>query len=508
MELMTHRCRQLVEKGRAFAQITLDDDLIVKDNRPDVIRVIYTKGEVRLEESKAGNKMLWVTGKLHFSVLYQSDNETRRLDSLEGDLPFQEKIVMDEIGELDEVSVEAALEDLSVGIINSRKLVIRAVISLSAVSYEDREYMITGGILENEDYKEKTEDMEMLRLFENKKDVIRMQKEILLPNARTNIGEILFFQMNFRNQEVNMKEEAMLISMDAQLWVIYRSESTGEYECFETVVPLSGTVGISEHLQNEIHWIRIEPLEMQVESREDYDGESRMLGMEVSFGVDMQLFREENHTLLVDGYALDKELILEKEPFENNVLLMKNLSKIKILEQEKIEPKQERILQICGSGGRLVLDRMQKQDKGVLVEGILFVSVLYNTNDDAMPFASHNSQHPFEQFVEIIDFDQDGIVRPNANIEQLQVNLLDNSEYEVKATIQIGLLATRSQFLMNIARVMEEPLDMDTLQKQPGIIGVLRGEGEEIWDIAKKYHATSENIIEIGDKVLVVKQVR
>jgi hypothetical protein len=210
----------------------------------------------------------------------------------------------------------------------------------------------------------------------------------------------------------------------------------------------------------------------------------------------------------MDAYALDKELILEKEPLENNVLLMKNLSKLRILEQEKIEPKQERILQICGSGGRLVLDRMQKQEKGVLVEGIMFVSVLYNTNEDATPFASHNSQHPFEQFVEITDFDQDAIIRPEATIEQLQVNLLDNSEYEVKATIQISILATSPRYFMNIVRVIEEPLDMEMLQKQPGIIGVLRGEGEEIWDIAKKYHATSENIIEIGDKVLVVKQIQ
>ena len=508
MELKTHICRQLVEKGRAFAQITLDDDVIVKDHKPDVIRVIYTKGEILLEESKAGNKIVWITGKLHFSTLYQSDNEARRLDSLEGDLPFQEKLVMEGVGELDDVSVEAALEDLSVGIINSRKLVIRAVISLSAVSHKDQEYIVTSGISENEDCKEKIEEMETLCLFENKKDVIRMQKEILLPNARTNVGEIIFYQMDFRNQEVNMKEDSALISMDAQLWVIYRSESTGEYECFETVLPLSGTVELSEYAQNEIYWIKILPIEMQLEPREDYDGERRMLGMEVSFGVEMQLYREESHVLLMDAYALDKELILEKEPLENNVLLMKNLSKLRILEQEKIEPKQERILQICGSGGRLVLDRMQKQEKGVLVEGIMFVSVLYNTNEDATPFASHNSQHPFEQFVEITDFDQDAIIRPEATIEQLQVNLLDNSEYEVKATIQISILATSPRYFMNIVRVIEEPLDMEMLQKQPGIIGVLRGEGEEIWDIAKKYHATSENIIEIGDKVLVVKQIQ
>jgi hypothetical protein len=350
--------------------------------------------------------------------------------------------------------------------------------------------------------------MEMLCLFENKKDVIRLQKEILLPNARTNIGEILFYQMDFRNKEVNRKEDSFSISMEAPLLVVYRSESTGEYECFETVVPLSGAVELAEHSPNEIYWMKLLPIEMGLEPREDYDGERRMFGMEVSFRVEIQLYREEGTPLLTDAYALDKELILEKEPMENNVLLMKNLSKVRILDQEKIEAKEEKILQICGTSGRLVVDRIQKQEKGVLVEGILFVSVLYNTNEDALPLASHNSQHAFEQFVEIMDFDEDAMIKTDADIEQLQVNLLDNTEYEVKATIQVGILATRPQYLMNIARVVEEPLDMEALQKQPGIIGVRPTEGEELWDIAKKYHARSENIIEIGDKVLVVKQIQ
>jgi hypothetical protein len=122
--------------------------------------------------------------------------------------------------------------------------------------------------------------------------------------------------------------------------------------------------------------------------------------------------------------------------------------------------------------------------------------------------ASHNSQHAFEQFVEIMDFDEEAMIKTDADIEQWQVNLLDNTEYEVKATIQVGILATRPQYLMNIARVVEEPLDMEALQKQPGIIGVRPTEGDELWDIAKKYHARSENIIEIGDKVLVVKQIQ
>jgi hypothetical protein len=57
-------------------------------------------------------------------------------------------------------------------------------------------------------------------------------------------------------------------------------------------------------------------------------------------------------------------------------------------------------------------------------------------------------------------------------------------------------------------QIEEEPLDMDVLNKQPGMIGYARKEEEELWDIAKKYHANPTDIIEIGDKVLVVKQVK
>ena len=56
--------------------------------------------------------------------------------------------------------------------------------------------------------------------------------------------------------------------------------------------------------------------------------------------------------------------------------------------------------------------------------------------------------------------------------------------------------------------MIETPIDMELLKKQPGMIGCIRRGGEDMWDIAKKYHASTENIIEMGDKVLIIKQVR
>ena len=178
------------------------------------------------------------------------------------------------------------------------------------------------------------------------------------------------------------------------------------------------------------------------------------------------------------------------------------------MEQDRLEPNQERILQICGSSGSITIDHVQKRENGIMVEGVLSVHVLYNTTEDSVPYAHAESQLPIEQFIEIEGVTEDSIIWIDKKIEQLQVNLLDNVEYEIKAIIQIGVFAMAKDYISNITFVEEQPLDMEALQKQPGIIGCVRKEGEELWDIAKKYHATADNIIEIGDKVLVVKQVR
>ncbi|MGN1154975.1 MAG: SPOCS domain-containing protein [Agathobacter sp.] len=495
-------------KADAFAQITIDDDYIIRDNKPDVLRVIYTRGDVMLEDARVGNGNVWITGKLQFKSLYQSDDSGFRLDSVLGEIPFQEKVVLDNAAEMTNISVDVSIEDLSVGIINSRKLMVRAVLNIAVKNMDEAMEYIAKPYPEDRHYQQKTKEIPMIEQVANKQDVVRVQRELLLPNSRTNIGSLLFYQVDFRNQENTLEEDCLKIQMDAQIMVLYRSESTGEYECYETVVPIAGEVEVPGVRGDEFFWAKITPIEITLEPREDYDGEARMLGLDIALSVKLQVYREDKSEILVDAYSLEKELQIERKPVVVQQLLMKNLSKVRLIEQVHLEPNQQRILQICGCSGRITVDRVQKQEEGIQMEGVLAVDVLYNTTDDESVYAHSSSQTPFEQFIEIPGLTENTDVWTEAQIEQLQVNLLDNTEYEIKAILQVCIMALDNQQIDNIANIEELPMDMDALTKQPGMIGYVRKEGEDLWDIAKKYHATAEDIIEIGDKVLVVKQVQ
>ena len=51
MELKKKYIHMSHEKGRAISQITLDDDYNVPESKPDIMRIITSKGTIHLEEA-------------------------------------------------------------------------------------------------------------------------------------------------------------------------------------------------------------------------------------------------------------------------------------------------------------------------------------------------------------------------------------------------------------------------------------------------------------------------
>ena len=136
LELEKVKIHRIQQNGTAVSQITLDDDYNVPDYRPDIMKVLKENGELRFDEVKAANKAVWVKGSLVFHILYRCEQSDGKISCLKGEIPFQEKLNIDGLQENGEVHAAGEIEDLTVGVINSRKLSIRAVVVLRASAEE------------------------------------------------------------------------------------------------------------------------------------------------------------------------------------------------------------------------------------------------------------------------------------------------------------------------------------------------------------------------------------
>ena len=128
MELCKATLHRKQQKGEAVSQITLDDDYNVPDYRPDIVKILKEKGELRFDEVKGENGAVWLKGSLIFKVLYRNDKEEGKISSLRGEIPFQEKLNLDGVMGNEALKVKGEIEDVTIGVINSRKLNVRAVV--------------------------------------------------------------------------------------------------------------------------------------------------------------------------------------------------------------------------------------------------------------------------------------------------------------------------------------------------------------------------------------------
>ena len=129
MELVKKQIRMNRWKNHAATQLTLDDDFIVPDTMDDMEQVILDTGTVQIEAARPQGEKVMVRGKLDFQLLYR--REGGGLQAMGGSIPFEETVNVPGLTDRDSVNVSWELDDLKAGMINSRKINVKALLTLN-----------------------------------------------------------------------------------------------------------------------------------------------------------------------------------------------------------------------------------------------------------------------------------------------------------------------------------------------------------------------------------------
>ena len=197
MELVKKNIRMNRWKNHAATQLTLDDDFIVPDTMDDMEQVILDTGSVQIESSRPQGEKVVIRGKLDFKVLYR--REGGGLQALGGSIPFEETVNVPGLTEHDFVNVTWDLDDLNAGMINSRKINVKALVTLN-VQVEtmfDTEAAVDAASAGNgEDVRALKEELEVAEIAVRKKDTYRVKENLTLPGKSPNLEKILWSEVS------------------------------------------------------------------------------------------------------------------------------------------------------------------------------------------------------------------------------------------------------------------------------------------------------------------------
>ena len=146
----------IYQQGKTIThQFYLDDDYNVPDARSDVGKVILSEGKLKVEELKEVENYIRAAGTLAFRILYESDDIEQKLCVLEGRIPFEETHLCR--GTAGRSSfLKSSNAELTVTVINSRKLSLKVLAELLVSSEGKKETELTMDVENSEKlYKKK-----------------------------------------------------------------------------------------------------------------------------------------------------------------------------------------------------------------------------------------------------------------------------------------------------------------------------------------------------------------
>ena len=90
MKVKKKAVRSVILKLEKNVQITLDEDMNVPDTRPDVEKIIESRGEVHIDEIEVLTDRLRLRGNFLVQILYLSTDPEQQISCMEHDFAIEE----------------------------------------------------------------------------------------------------------------------------------------------------------------------------------------------------------------------------------------------------------------------------------------------------------------------------------------------------------------------------------------------------------------------------------
>lgn len=511
MELEKRKIYMDRMKYKAGTQIALEDDRNLQDSKPDIAKILGQKGYIRLEELKPAADHVTMRGKLHYKVLYQSE-EGEEICSVEGSIPFEEQVHMDGLLAEELVQARWELDDMTIGMINSRKLSIQAVACFELFVeelYEEQVPVALEKVSPEAGIECRKKMLDMAGIAVLKKDIFRIREEMELPQSCPNIGSLIWEDIALSGLEFRAMEEKLFIKGEIRAFFLYAPQDGG-IQAFATTVPVSGSVECQGCMEDLIADIRYQINQQDIEVQEDFDGERRVISLEMVLDLYMKLYREEKIEILADCYGLQKEVEAERRETGYRTMMTKCTGKYRLSEEVSAEgaPPSAKLLHYQAAVQK---EGVKQTEEGVEVLGAVDADFLLR--DDDGKFYRLHAGIPFQYLLETSDM--------AADFSDLKVSLENltaagaGETWEVKGILSFEMAAFKQaseEFIQGIELCEPDP---EKYKRTPGMVGYVVKAGDSLWDIGKKYMVSLESLKEMnhltreeihaGDKMLIIR---
>lgn len=505
----------IILKATRYSELTIDDDFNIPDTKEDIAKIVAKSGHIIIDEVIPTDGKVKVTGTVVFKVLYKTATEKQDIEVYEGEILFEDQVNVDGVSHNHQAESFCKLEDITVSMINSRKIEVRGLIGNVVSVFEENQVNGATDLENGQGIECQYKNAVITETVINKRDMFKIKEDVEIPQNKPNIRDITWSQIELRNMDIKAVDGAINVRGEVEIFVIYKGmEEHLPIQYVFLVKSISREIECQGAKAGMIIEANTSIGKGDVVIRQDQDGEDRIIGVDYSVDMNIKMYEDMDIRFLSDMYSPDIEIEPKKECFSYENLLMRNQAKAKVSYRKRISGDDTKLLQICHIYGNVDVDDVVTNKDNIQVIGVIKACILYISTDDN-PMNSMEIDIPFEYAVDTVTLSKDDSVRIVPSIDMLNATLLNSEEVEIKAQLNLGISIFSKTETEIITDVTISDIDYEKKANMPGIVGYVVKKGDTIWSIARKYYATTSSIkavnhldtdyVSEGDRLIIVK---
>ncbi len=478
----------------ANSKSILNADIIIPDSKPDVINILEVSAFPSIEEKRIQNGNIYASGIVNYTILYSGGDEEIKINSISYTSPFKEEFAINDAEENSNCYALADISHIESAIENSRKINIKTVLNFEACAISEKSVSALCSVTSDTNIPQRKRSFNILEMSVCSQNTFFVSDELRLSQGSGVVDEILKTDIKIAGREFKLMNNKIVLKGSILTDTLYLSE--GELYHTENETPFTEVIdaeGLNASMDTEVKY-SIHSFKSELSPSDAENAVSIEAGVDVV----VKAYEENSYDVVSDIYSPDYEIEAQKETHHIKSVSESFRENFTINEMSSLNDGAPDMLRVLSFTVNPHIESITASDGYATIEGYLNSKILYLSDSENSPLYSVSKKVPLSLRLNNKKLTPDSILDVDVNLEHSGYVLKSERDFEVRASLKTSgkILSQDTMEIISDVEIREDsPLKKDN---QPGIVIYFADKDEDLWDIAKRYNTTSEEIASLN----------
>lgn len=474
-------------------QTFIESEAVVPDKKSDVYDIVKTEGYIALKKIEVADGKIVCRGSFNYNVIYITDDKNT-VSNVDGKIDINEVIDKDNVTQDMEYMLYPEIEHVDCTIMNERKIRVGALINIKGSLFEKQRLDIVKDVSQVEGVQKHRKEVTYQDIvgIEKSESVIR---DTITINTEE-IQSIISINPYVRIKESRVSDNKVIIGGILNINPLACTYDGDLVELDRVDIDFTQFIEVPGVCDGMVEETLLSIGDFNYIFKQNNDSSTGILEVDCTISSKVKVTDEVTREVLQDAYSPQKIIKFDHRLIELNKVLVSDTESFVVRETIKNDNEDIQIKDVVSVCPSISIENAYLEEGKSVVQGIIKLDILYVPVEGLRLVYKISEEIPFEHDMEIDNLTDTSTVFNTVCIEKVESDLnRDQIDVSIKVKRFVEAIDKKSESFI----IKGEDHGAYDLSKAPSIIVYICKEGDNLWNIAKKYNTTEEEIAELND---------